>query len=148
MHNLFHPWGARVCTHAFKSTNPALVRDPPPPPHTQRLVHPANPPTYMPPPPPPKRLVHPASGRSYNIYFNPPKVEGKDDVRGKGVLLSLSMVVVESNPACMLSVLMPNLWSNQTLLNLFNLDPPRDRQHMPVAQFSTQPHHHFPPPHS
>jgi len=28
----------------------------------------------------PHRLVHPASGRSYNIFFNPPKVEMKDDV--------------------------------------------------------------------
>jgi len=29
------------------------------------------------------RLVHPASGRSYNIYFNPPKVAGKDDLTGE-----------------------------------------------------------------
>mmetsp|Transcript_37785 Transcript_37785/g.48180 ORF Transcript_37785/g.48180 Transcript_37785/m.48180 type:complete len:245 (+) Transcript_37785:74-808(+) len=29
------------------------------------------------------RLTHPASGRSYNIYFNPPKEEGKDDVTGE-----------------------------------------------------------------
>lgn len=29
------------------------------------------------------RLIHPASGRSYNIYFNPPKVEGKDDITGE-----------------------------------------------------------------
>lgn len=29
------------------------------------------------------RLIHPASGRTYNIYFNPPKVEGKDDVTGE-----------------------------------------------------------------
>jgi len=29
------------------------------------------------------RLVHPASGRPYNIYFNPPKVEGIDDVTGE-----------------------------------------------------------------
>lgn len=29
------------------------------------------------------RLIHPASGRSYNIYFNPPKEEGKDDVTGE-----------------------------------------------------------------
>lgn len=28
------------------------------------------------------RLIHPASGRSYNIFFNPPKVEGKDDITG------------------------------------------------------------------
>lgn len=27
------------------------------------------------------RRVHPASGRSYHLQFNPPKVEGKDDVR-------------------------------------------------------------------
>ena len=29
------------------------------------------------------RLIHRASGRSYNIYFNPPKVEGKDDITGE-----------------------------------------------------------------
>lgn len=26
------------------------------------------------------RWTHPGSGRSYNTYFNPPKVPGKDDV--------------------------------------------------------------------
>ncbi|WKX92877.1 hypothetical protein Q1695_010703 [Nippostrongylus brasiliensis] len=30
-----------------------------------------------------KQLVHPASGRTYNIDFNPPMVEGKDDVTGE-----------------------------------------------------------------
>jgi adenylate kinase family enzyme len=29
------------------------------------------------------RLIHPPSGRSYNIFFNPPKEEGKDDVTGE-----------------------------------------------------------------
>lgn len=29
------------------------------------------------------RRVHPASGRSYHVVFNPPKVEGKDDVTGE-----------------------------------------------------------------
>lgn len=29
------------------------------------------------------RLIHTASGRSYNIYFNPPKVEGMDDLTGE-----------------------------------------------------------------
>jgi len=29
------------------------------------------------------RLIHTDSGRSYNIYFNPPKVEGLDDVTGE-----------------------------------------------------------------
>ncbi len=29
------------------------------------------------------RLIHPPSGRSYNIYFNPPKTEGLDDVTGE-----------------------------------------------------------------
>ena len=29
------------------------------------------------------RRVHPASGRSYHLTFNPPKVEGKDDVTGE-----------------------------------------------------------------
>src|SRR5476649_1413807 len=29
------------------------------------------------------RRVHPASGRSYHVKFNPPKVEGKDDLTGE-----------------------------------------------------------------
>ncbi|MBK1700604.1 adenylate kinase [Thiococcus pfennigii] len=29
------------------------------------------------------RRVHPASGRSYHIQFNPPRVEGQDDVTGE-----------------------------------------------------------------
>ena len=29
------------------------------------------------------RRVHPASGRSYHTKFNPPKVEGKDDITGE-----------------------------------------------------------------
>lgn len=29
------------------------------------------------------RRVHPASGRSYHVDFNPPKVEGRDDVTGE-----------------------------------------------------------------
>ncbi|VEU23550.1 DEKNAAC104646 [Brettanomyces naardenensis] len=29
------------------------------------------------------RLVHPPSGRSYHKLFNPPKVEGKDDITGE-----------------------------------------------------------------
>jgi adenylate kinase len=29
------------------------------------------------------RRVHPASGRSYHVKFNPPKVEGRDDVTGE-----------------------------------------------------------------
>jgi len=32
------------------------------------------------------RLIHPASGRSYNIFFNPPKVEGKDDITGEPLI--------------------------------------------------------------
>lgn len=32
------------------------------------------------------RLVHPGSGRSYNIYFNPPKVAGKDDITGEPLI--------------------------------------------------------------
>lgn len=32
------------------------------------------------------RLIHPASGRTYNIYFSPPKVEGKDDVTGEPLI--------------------------------------------------------------
>ena len=32
------------------------------------------------------RRVHPSSGRSYHITFNPPKVEGKDDITGEPLL--------------------------------------------------------------
>ena len=32
------------------------------------------------------RLVHAASGRSYNIFFNPPKVPGIDDVTGEPLM--------------------------------------------------------------
>jgi adenylate kinase len=32
------------------------------------------------------RRVHPASGRSYHVVFNPPKVEGKDDVTGEDLI--------------------------------------------------------------
>jgi adenylate kinase len=32
------------------------------------------------------RRVHPASGRSYHVRFNPPKVEGKDDLTGEELI--------------------------------------------------------------
>lgn len=32
------------------------------------------------------RWIHPASGRTYNTTFNPPKVEGKDDVTGETLI--------------------------------------------------------------
>ncbi len=32
------------------------------------------------------RRVHPASGRTYHITFNPPKVEGKDDVTNEALI--------------------------------------------------------------
>jgi adenylate kinase len=32
------------------------------------------------------RRVHPASGRTYHITFNPPKMEGKDDVTGEALI--------------------------------------------------------------
>ena len=32
------------------------------------------------------RLIHQPSGRTYNIYFSPPKVEGKDDVTGEALI--------------------------------------------------------------
>lgn len=32
------------------------------------------------------RRVHPASGRTYHVVFNPPKVEGKDDVTGEELI--------------------------------------------------------------
>lgn len=32
------------------------------------------------------RRVHPASGRSYHIKYNPPKIEGKDDVTGEPLI--------------------------------------------------------------
>jgi adenylate kinase len=33
------------------------------------------------------RRVHPASGRSYHVKFNPPKVDGKDDLTGDDLVL-------------------------------------------------------------
>jgi adenylate kinase len=33
------------------------------------------------------RRVHPASGRSYHARFNPPKVEGRDDITGEPLIL-------------------------------------------------------------
>ena len=32
------------------------------------------------------RRVHPASGRTYHVKFNPPKVEGKDDITGEDLV--------------------------------------------------------------
>ncbi|MEN9862308.1 MAG: hypothetical protein RLZZ601_72 [Pseudomonadota bacterium] len=32
------------------------------------------------------RRVHPASGRTYHVTFNPPKVDGKDDVTGEALI--------------------------------------------------------------
>jgi adenylate kinase len=32
------------------------------------------------------RRVHPASGRTYHLLFNPPKVEGKDDITGEALV--------------------------------------------------------------
>jgi adenylate kinase len=32
------------------------------------------------------RLIHQASGRSYNIFFNPPEVAGKDDITGEPLI--------------------------------------------------------------
>eukprot|EP00611_Tribonema_gayanum_P017916 TRINITY_DN3089_c0_g1_i1.p1 TRINITY_DN3089_c0_g1~~TRINITY_DN3089_c0_g1_i1.p1 ORF type:complete len:241 (+),score=90.36 TRINITY_DN3089_c0_g1_i1:105-827(+) len=32
------------------------------------------------------RWIHPASGRSYNVFFNPPKVTGKDDETGEALI--------------------------------------------------------------
>ena len=33
------------------------------------------------------RRVHPASGRTYHLKFNPPKVEGRDDITGEELIL-------------------------------------------------------------
>jgi len=33
------------------------------------------------------RRMHPASGRTYHLKFNPPKVEGKDDITGEDLIL-------------------------------------------------------------
>jgi adenylate kinase len=32
------------------------------------------------------RLIHPASGRTYNLYFSPPRVPGKDDETGEDLV--------------------------------------------------------------
>ncbi|MFD0966445.1 adenylate kinase [Seminibacterium arietis] len=33
------------------------------------------------------RRVHPASGRTYHVVYNPPKVEGKDDITGEDLII-------------------------------------------------------------
>jgi len=33
------------------------------------------------------RRVHPASGRNYHVIYNPPKIEGKDDITGEDLIL-------------------------------------------------------------
>ncbi|MCF1430149.1 MAG: adenylate kinase [Shewanella sp.] len=33
------------------------------------------------------RRVHPGSGRTYHVVFNPPKVEGKDDITGEDLVI-------------------------------------------------------------
>ena len=33
------------------------------------------------------RRMHPASGRNYHILYNPPKIEGKDDITGEDLIL-------------------------------------------------------------
>ena len=32
------------------------------------------------------RRFHPASGRTYHVHFNPPKVQGRDDLTGEGLI--------------------------------------------------------------
>ena len=32
------------------------------------------------------RRIHPSSGRSYHLKFNPPKVDGKDDITGEDLI--------------------------------------------------------------
>ena len=33
------------------------------------------------------RRMHPASGRNYHVIYNPPKIEGKDDITGEELIL-------------------------------------------------------------
>ena len=33
------------------------------------------------------RRMHPASGRNYHVVYNPPKIEGKDDITGEDLIL-------------------------------------------------------------
>ena len=33
------------------------------------------------------RRMHPASGRNYHVIYNPPKIEGKDDITGEDLIL-------------------------------------------------------------
>ena len=33
-----------------------------------------------------KRWIHPTSGRTYNLDFNPPNTEGKDDITGEDLV--------------------------------------------------------------
>lgn len=37
------------------------------------------------------RSVHPASGRSYHKKFNPPKVEGVDDITGEPLIIRYNL---------------------------------------------------------
>ena len=32
------------------------------------------------------RRMHPASGRNYHVVYNPPKIEGKDDLTGEDLI--------------------------------------------------------------
>jgi adenylate kinase len=44
------------------------------------------------------RRVHPGSGRTYHLVFNPPKIEGKDDVTGEALIQRLSVYHSQTQP--------------------------------------------------
>ena len=44
------------------------------------------------------RRSHPASGRTYHVKFNPPKVEGKDDVTGEDLIQQLPRILRHRHP--------------------------------------------------
>ncbi len=46
------------------------------------------------------RRSHPASGRTYHVKFNPPKVEGKDDVTGEELISAKTTRKKPSRSAC------------------------------------------------
>jgi adenylate kinase len=87
------------------------------------------------------RRVHLASGRSYHVKFNPPKVEGKDDITGEPLIqrkddnaevLRKRMQAYHSQTAPIL-----NYYSQRNILNTINAMAPIStvRQHIDEALY-------------
>ena len=63
------------------------------------------------------RRVHLASGRTYHVVFNPPKVEGKDDVTGEDLVQR-----PDDQPATVLSRLETYHKQTQPLIDYYKKD--------------------------